>query len=174
MYKFLIAFLFICQFANAQPMITDNAGNEMGTSQEVNGQKGVMVKSRHGKLVQFIGYKAYYLNFIENYSEDYLKLSIKNQSMVKSKGITNMVKTIDTESPHTCLSFHFDLNKDDRITSLYITGEPYELIYLFLWYWPTTITAKPTAGKVYYEYLGDETITFNYSAKPSITITKRK
>lgn len=135
--------------------------------------------SDHPRLCRFIGFKFYWATYIPKFLIEEGTFDLQSADLgADNYLIIKMAPSFRTQALYGKIQIKAKVNTDGRITSMVITGHPVSLTHLFLWYWPTTPylskSAKLNTGATYKKMLFDETITFNYSATPSITIVKRK
>ena len=150
---------------------------EIGYKKEYREQMSFM--SGHPHLCRFIGFKYYWVTHIPKFLIEEGTFDLVSADLGADNNLVMKMKPSSrTQALYGNMQIKAKVNADQRVTSLVITGSPVSLIHMFLWYWPTTPnltkSSKLTTGAVYKKMLFDETITFNYSATPSITITKRK
>lgn len=182
---FLLSLLFLCSnFLKAQDtskmltVVENEQVYEIGYQKEYLEQTSFA--SKYPNLCRFIGFKYYWVTNIPRYLIEEGTFSIESADLkLNGNLIIKMVPENSEQRFYGKFQINAKVNKDDRVTSMVISGHPTSLIHLFLWYWPTTPslarTSKLKSGIIYKKMLYDEDIIFNYSSTAAtITIRKRK
>jgi hypothetical protein len=155
----------------------------LGTQSEYREQIGWGVTGRkygNALLCKFIGYKSYWVSNLFAYMDAKLKLTV-DKSLYDKKTAINTITLVPKVGNEQGKKIFVKtvLNDDDRVVSLSITGNSYYLIYLFLWYWPSSgniySESQLKKCKVFYKYVHLEKISFDWIGNnPVIKITKEK
>ncbi|MDO6435617.1 hypothetical protein Q4E93_33700 [Flavitalea sp. BT771] len=165
---------------DSKTMMTVEEGGqeyEIGTRKEYHEQAGLASQSSY--LCRFMGFKFYWVLSIPKFLVEEGTFDLQNAELgANNLMVINMIPSSRTQALYGKLQVKAKVDKDGRVTSMVVTGNPVSLIHLFLWYWPTTPRlAKGSnlkSGLVYKKQVYDESITFNYTATPSIVIAKVK
>lgn len=192
---FLLLFISFYSFSNAQKdttneaydtLVTKTIGGEeivLGTQAEYKEQMGWSSSGKqydNALLCRFIGFKSYWLFNLITYMDAKLNLTIDKTSFDKKTNIA-----VYTLAPHIGNGqekktyIKAKINSDDRVVSLSISGNLYNMVYMFLWYWPSSgnVYSKDQfkKGKMFYKYVYLEKISFDWTGvDPVIKITKAK